>query len=196
MGDAVSQVSVVIPVRKGGSPEITLRSLARQTFQDFEVIVSWDRENNANWARNRGAELATSALILFSDDDIAWEPDGLAVLVDTLERHPGASYAFGSYDMEGWVQCHQPFCAKRLQRGNYISTMSLVRRGHFVGFDEALRRAQDWDLWLSMLKLGRHGVQCGHLIFRTTKCDGISYGHDGPTWKEAAAVVREKHGLT
>ncbi len=191
----MSALSVVIPVRKGGSPGITLSSLAGQTFRDFEAIVSWDQKANANWARNRGAELAESPLILFSDDDIKWEPDALAVLIHALEGAPAASFAYGGYENGERIQCDQPFCRERLLRANYISTMSLVQREHFPGFDETVERLQDWDLWLTMIDQGRVGVYCGSLIFRTDKGNGITYGGSGPTWAEACAIVKGKHGL-
>ncbi len=191
----MNALSVVIPVRENGSPEITLRSLAQQTFRGFDVIVSWDQKGNANWARNHGAERAKSPLILFSDDDIRWEPDALAVLIHALEGAPAASFAYGGYENGERTQCDRPFDADRLRRGNYISTMSLIRREHFPGFDETVERLQDWSLWLTMIDQGRVGVYCGSLIFRTDKGNGITYGGSGPTWAEACAIVKGKHGL-
>lgn len=39
-----------------------------------------------------------------------------------------------------------------LRHMNYIDTTSLVRREGFEGFDENVKRFQDWDAWLSFLK--------------------------------------------
>ncbi len=191
----MSELTIVIPVRKGGSPETTLSSLAEQTYQDFEVIVSWDQKANANWARNRGAELAKLPLILFSDDDIRWEPTAIQLLVDTLNAHTEASYAFGSYEMDGKVQCCSPFSVEELRRHSCISTMSVIRRQDFPGFDEQLERLQDWDLFLTMLAAGHIGVSCGQQIFSTEKGDGITHGEGGMGWQEAADIVTRKHGL-
>jgi glycosyltransferase involved in cell wall biosynthesis len=189
------KLSVVIPVRESASPETTLRSLARQTFRDFEVIVSWDHGRGANAARNAGFRLATAPLILFSDDDITWYPDGIARLVNALEANPGAAYAYGAYRMGGRVQCDREFDAAALRRQNYISTMSVIRRDAFPGFDESLRRLQDYDLWLTMLAAGHVGVYCGAEVFSTLVRNGITYAPDAQPYEEALRIVRRKHGL-
>ena len=191
----MSAVSVVIPVRAGDSPDITLRSLARSTFEDYDIVVAHDQTGNANWARNRGYKNARAPLVLFSDADIEWLPDALDVLVGALQKHPEAAYAYGAYAIGNWVQCNLPFDELRLRRSNYISTMSLIRSDLFPGFDERLKRMQDWDLWLTMLEQGHRGVYCGRIVFSTEKGQGISYGSIGPSWEEAVEAVRQKHGL-
>ncbi len=191
----MNEISVVIPVREGGSPETTLRSLGRQAFRDFNVVVSWDKAANANWARNRGAESATVPYLLFSDDDIQWEPDALERLRDALIAHPDASYSYGAYTIGSWQQCNREFDPGRLRRANFISTMSLIRHDHFPGFDESIERLQDWDLWLTMLEHGNVGVYCGKTIFRTEEGHGISYGSGVPPYNDAVAIVKRKHGL-
>jgi glycosyltransferase involved in cell wall biosynthesis len=188
-------ISVIIPVRDGGSPRVTLESLARQSFTDFEVIVSWDHGCGANAARNDGFRRSTRPLVLFSDDDIRWRPDALAILRSCLLAEPAAAYAYGAYSMDGRVQCDRVFDPVRLRRGNYISTMSLIRREAFPGWDESIRRLQDWDLWLTMLAAGRRGVYCGTVIFDTDKGNGITYGNDTISWEDANRTVRQKHGL-
>lgn len=187
-------ISVIIPVRQGGNPDITLRSLAHQTVQNFDILISHDEGKGANWARNRGAELSKADLLLFSDDDIEWTPSALQILEQALSANPTASYAFGSYEMGGQVQCQAPFNAHQLRRYNIASTMALIRREHFPGFDESLQRLQDWDLFLTMLSKGHAGVQCGRLTFRTQLRDGIT--QNGPVaYDDACDVIARKHGL-
>jgi hypothetical protein len=81
---------------------------------------------------------------------------------------------------KGKVRCDSPWSARRLRdfkRGNIVSTMSLVRKRDFPGFDESIRRLQDWDVWLTMLSQGKKGVHCGSVIFETiTKQGGITFG--------------------
>jgi glycosyltransferase involved in cell wall biosynthesis len=189
-------ITIVIPVRQGGNPHVTLESLAHQTFQDFDIVVSWDKKGNANSARNRGAALVHSPFVLFSDDDIRWSPGALELMYRVLRDTPQASYAYGPYNMPGiGVQCNRPFDADRLRRTNFISTMSLIRRPDFPGFDETLNRLQDWDLWLTMLERGKVGVYCGpQIIFETEKRNGLTYGSN-LTWEQARAIVAQKHGF-
>jgi glycosyltransferase involved in cell wall biosynthesis len=186
-------ISVVIPVREGGDPAVTLASLAPQ-LEDCELIVAWDQGHGANWARNRGAERARGEYLLFSDDDIEWRPGAVEALLHALAAAPRASYSYGAYEMGGVIQCDQEFDAQRLRKANFISTMSLIRRAHFPGFDEALGRLQDWDIWLAMLASGMVGVFCGSLIFTTKVRNGITFG--GPVeYESARRTVSEKHGL-
>ena len=191
----MKEIGIVIPVRKGGNPRTTLESLARQTLQSFDVIVSWDRKWNANWARNKGFWMVENPFVLFSDDDIAWEPGALETLHQALLEHPEASYSYGGYFMPGiGEQCNAAFDAGLLRKRNLASTMSLIRTSDFIGFDESIQRGQDWDMWLGMLALGKIGVYCGRRIFTTEKRDGITYG-SGVSWETATRAVRLKHGL-
>lgn len=190
------KLSIIIPVREGGSPVTTLRSLAASTFRDFEVIVSWDHGGGACAARNAGFRLASAPLVLFSDDDITWMPDGIQRLVSALEANPDAAYSYGAYVMHGRVQCDRDFDPKALRRQNYISTMSVIRREAFPGFDEDLRRLQDYDLWLTMLAAGHHGVYAGPgVIFSTKVRNGITYAPDAQPYETALQIVRRKHGI-
>ncbi len=193
-------VSVVIPVRQGGNPEITLKSLAAQLSPPpFDVIVSHDESGlsdsrGANWARNRGAALCKSDFILFSDDDIRWDELALRRLLLALNSNPGASYAFGSYEMGGKGYCTKPFNGDVLRRYNIAPTMALVRTERFLGFDESIARLQDWDLWLTMLARGWKGVHCGALTFKTESRSGITEnGCIG--YNDACNVIARKHGL-
>ena len=186
-------ISIIIPVRKDGSPEITLKSLAGQA-PDCEIVIAWDTfACGANWARNRGAERARGKYLLFSDDDITWYPGAIATLHLCLMLNPEA-YAYGSYEMAGKIQCNVPFSAERLRRTNFISTMSLIRRECFPGFDENIERLQDWDLWLTMLAAGHTGAYCGKLIFSTKVRDGITE-NGRVSYEEARRIVSEKHKL-
>ncbi len=187
-------ITVVIPCRESENPYTTLRSLAKQTLQPAAIVVVHDEGKGANWARNRGFEMVKTPYVLFSDNDIEWEPDALANLYNSLRMHATARYAYGWYEMDGQRVNAIEFSAKVLRTNNYISTMSLIRAKDFPGFDETLQRLQDWDLWLTMLERGKVGVYCGHKIFSTKKRAGITFGN-GISWEDARAIVARKHGL-
>lgn len=191
-------ISIVIPVRAGGSAQLTLSTLDRATQGvTFEIIVSHDSEGRgANYARNAGAKLAAGRFLLFSDDDIEWMPGAIHALLDGLEKAATAAYSYGAYWLEGTgVQCDREFSADALRRANYISTMSLIRAETFPGFDERIERLQDWDIFLSMLEAGHAGVLVpGVLLFRTYLRDGITQGGK-VSYRDARAIVRLKHRL-
>jgi glycosyltransferase involved in cell wall biosynthesis len=169
--------------------------LSRQTYRDFDIVISYDRERGANWARNRGFKLVQTPFVLFSDDDIEWCPSALHCLKAALDAHPRASYSYGSYIIpKVGARSNVRFDPTHLRRMNYISTMSLVRTADFPGFDESIKRLQDWDLWLTMLEKGKTGVHCGSYIFQTCDRRGITNGGQ-VSWDQANQTVRRKHGL-
>ena len=103
-------------------------------------------------ARNAAAELAHGELLLFEDDDCRGEPDRVEKLVEALTPRPDAAYAF----------CH----SRRVTSAGGVVTKgtegpwsigtpaALIRADAFRevgGFDEALPRLQDFDLWTRLL---------------------------------------------
>ncbi len=182
-------ISIIIPSYQHAKElPLCLESIFAQTFADFEVIVVNDgstdgteealrpfmsriayvvQENRGgNAARNRGAAEARGEFLLFCDADVIMRADMLAKMVETLRQHHEASYAYSSFKF-GWKKFRLwPFDAARLRKMNYVHTTSLIRREHFPGFDEKIRRLQDWDLWLTMLEQGHVGVWIPEYLFK------------------------------
>lgn len=128
-------------------------------------IISGLGHFGANWARNYGAHLAQGEYLFFCDADIMLKSYGLEYLKNALDKNPEASYAYCSFQL-GWKKMpSRPFNAEQLKKQNYISTMSLIRRKDFPGFDEKIEKFQDWDLWLAMLKQGETGVYVPEALF-------------------------------
>jgi hypothetical protein len=55
---------------------------------------------------------------------------------------------------------------------NYIHTTSLIRREQFPGFDSAIKRFQDWDLWLTILERGGRGTFIQDELFQIVEISG------------------------
>lgn len=187
------EITVIIPCRETENAYKTLSSLAYQTLQNFNVIIVFDEGKGANWARNQGFKHVDTPFVLFSDNDIAWDQEAIETLTEAL-KNSGASYAYGSYEMDSRIYCNNPFDAETLKKGNYISTMSLIRTADFPGFDENIKRLQDWDLWLTMLGHGQYGISCGKKIFTTAVRSGITFGKN-ISYDEAALILKIKHNL-
>jgi len=205
----MKSLAIIIPVRAGDDPAITLHSLGRSEFQDFSITIQHDEWGNANKARNAGFRLAPdSEFVLFSDADIDWDPKGIGAMVRALKSDPRPAYAFGGYEMGGVNYCMAPFDADVLRRRNLASTMSVIRREVFEKFmwDEELERLQDHRLWLAMLnagpneemrrtgRLGYVGVNVGTIIFSTARRDGITQ-NGKVSYAEAWQRLKEKHSL-
>jgi hypothetical protein len=82
---------------------------------------------------------------------------------------------------------------ERLRRENYISTMSLIRRTAFPGWDESVLRLQDYDLWLTMSMRGYRGAYVPRVLFAALYVDKGITRTDG--YADALRVVHRKHGI-
>ncbi|MEK7637759.1 MAG: glycosyltransferase [Patescibacteria group bacterium] len=232
------RVAIIIPAYQSADTiGATLASVNRQTYQPSEVIVVDDgstddllgalstvqpnisliRQKNAGApaARNAGFERSTGDYVLFLDADTVLEPSAVHKMVVALTTHPVASYAYSDFRF-GWKKFRLgEYSSRKLRRQNYIHTTSLIRRQDFPRFDPALKRFQDWDLWLTMDKRGRRGLWIPETLFRVRprprglgmstwlpsfvyRLPGLGQGHGSSAvaaYRQAEAIIRAKHRL-
>ncbi len=200
----------VVIVDDGSQKEITKNKL--QFPSDIDTVYFRQENKGAPVARNKGFELSKGELVIFWDADIVGNPNMLENMYNELVRCPEASYAYSNFY---WGTKKMPagaFDPVRLKQLNYITTTSLLRREDFPGFDESLKRFQDWDLWLTLLQNGKKGVWIDEYLFTITPGGTMStwlprFVYSAP-WKwlpglrkkvrvyeEGRRVVLEKHGL-
>lgn len=186
-------ISVIIPVYNHASAlEKSLFSLFRQTHRPLEVIIANDgstdefdkvvekvrakinldikiitqKHQGASTARNRGFVEAVGQYVIFWDADTIADPRMLEKMFAALENNPDKSYAYSQFRF-GWKKMpSHPFDAEMLRKNNYIDTVSLIRRADFTGFDEKLKRFQDWDLWLTLLEKNKTGVFVPEVLYK------------------------------
>jgi len=223
-------ISIIIPAYNAAETiQKCLDSVFNQTFKDFEVIVVNDgstddlllalsncrrkltifnQENKgAPAARNFGFKFSKGDYVLFLDADIIMKPDMLESMLAALEEDKSAAFAYSSFKW-GWKKFKLwPFDASRLRTEPYIHTSSLIRRSAFPGFDESLKKFQDWDLFLTIAERGGAGKFIPRVLFKV-KTDGTmstwlpSIAYKLPFkfkskakyeyWRE---VIRKKHGI-
>lgn len=174
-----------------------------------EIIVN-DNVGGAPKKRNDGFEKSTQPYVFFCDDDILLSADYFQKLYDLLQKNPNKAYAYTGYygivmhpethPLKGNFQIPSlPFNADRLRGGNFISTMSLVRRECLPKpkpFDESLKRLQDWDLWLTMLENGHEGIMLSGVenMYHAYYLDeGITSNNNNE--REGLMAVLQKHKL-
>ncbi len=180
-------VSVIIPVyNRGEIFKRSFESASQQTYPNLEIIIVDDgsspaislppeatekikliRQENrgAPAARNRGFAESKGEYIIFWDADLIALPEMIAKLVNILQENPPSSYAYCDFKFGKKKLKFGPFDPEKLRRINYITTSSLLRREDFCGFDIALKKFQDWDLWLTLLSNNKTGVYLPECLF-------------------------------
>jgi len=223
------EISIIIPIYNAQKTlEQCLQSIFNQTFKNFEIIAANDGSTDdsakilkkyqekitiitqpnqgAAKTRNTGAKMAIGQFLIFCDADIVMKPEMLEKMLQTLEKNPEASYVYSSFKFGFKTFKLWPFSAERLKEMPYIHTTSLIRKKHFPGFDENLKRLQDWDLWLTMLERGDEGKWINEVLF-AVKPGGTmsswlpSFAYKVPwlkkvkDYKQAEKIIKEKHNL-
>lgn len=205
---------------------VMLESL-KHRFWDKKIRCKIIQQNNqgANAARNRGAEEARPAsippeysgsglrrgkgqYIIFWDADVVGAPTMLEKMHRTLQDNPQASYAYSSFVYGKKKFKLWQFDADKLKQMPYIHSTSLIRRERAVPWDAEIKRLQDWDLWLTMLKQGHTGVWVPEYLFTVqTKHGTMShwlprFAYKFMPWltevkkyKEAVEIIKIKYKL-
>lgn len=188
------RLSIVIPVYQHA--EACLRclvSLTKQTRLPDEAVVVDDGSNDsletkivplfsslsfpvrfvrlpvnkgAPAARNEGARQTTGEYLLFLDADIELHPTMLELYERSLDANPEIDFVYSAHDFGRKRFSMVPFDVERLKQENFIHTSSLLRRRAFPGFDESLKKFQDWDLWLTMTERGSKGLGLSEVLFQ------------------------------
>ena len=131
-----------------------------------KIKVISQENKGAPSARNRGYEESKGDYLIFWDADLIAKPEMLETMAGALEDNPDKSFAYSSFKFGFKKFKCSPFDLKKLKEFNYIDISSLVRREDFLGFDESLKRFQDWDLWLTITSKGKTGVYVKELLFQ------------------------------
>jgi glycosyltransferase involved in cell wall biosynthesis len=208
-----------------------LSSIRAQTYNNLEIIIVDDGSTDdldrvlqpclgqiklikqanqgAPVARNVGFDSSQGELVIFCDSDVIMRPDCLQKMVEALLKNSEAAFAYCSFNF-GWKKFRlYPFTIERLRRMPFITTTSLIRRECFPGFDVALKKFQDWDLWLTIWeKYGRGGVWIDEILFKVITGGTMSSWLPGfvyklpfiknknvDKYKVAREIIKKKHNL-
>jgi len=176
------KISVITPTKnEEKNIQRLLKSLKKQTFQDFEIIVvdNFSKDKTLEIAskftkkifqagrerssqRNFGIKKAEGKYILFLDADMILEPDVLSQCYQLMENDKNLA---GVIIDEKSVGNNFLAKIKALEKEIYygseeIEAARFFRKSDFEkigGYDESLIAGEDWDLSQRMRKLGLLG---------------------------------------
>ncbi|MFA4833543.1 MAG: glycosyltransferase family A protein [Patescibacteria group bacterium] len=228
-------ISIIIPIyNQADKLHKCLDSILAQTYRDYEVIIVDDGSSDdvqkiikkyegklivkcqkskvnlgAPAARNRGFRESRGGYLFFCDADVVLASCALETMLMALKSHPEAGYAYSSFFWGRKLFKLGPFSEERLKQMPYINTMSLIRREAFPkgGWDESIKKFQDWDLYLTMLENGHKGFWLDKVLFKIKPGGTISSWLPSFTYKllpflpkvkkykEALKIIKSKHHL-
>lgn len=168
-----------------------------KSFKDVKVKVI--EHGGACKARNEGYRMSIGEKVIFSDSDVYWRPGVFRIFHDEFLKTPDVDFIYGGFrwtDMEGGHLPHD-FDPYLLEVSNYIDTNNPIKRewvDKVGGWDESLKRWQDWDLFLRITKSGAKGRRIQEITRDTDapKAGDISAQNN---YIETYKIVRAKNNL-
>lgn len=167
-----------ILVGDGGSTEPTLKLIKKFSSDSRlkhiygENVLVKNRQRTVSWAQGK-------YIAILDDDDVWAETNKLKKQVDFLEKNPDyIVVGTGAIiiDLKGKElyrflneEKNEKIRERMFFRNPFFASSALFRRDVFEkvgGYDENLKGAEDWDLWLKMGKYGK---------FRNLPFYGIKY---------------------
>lgn len=230
-------ISIIIPIHNQADKiGACLKSILNQSYTNWEVIIVNDgstdniKEIIAKWSnnflgknlqffskaneganptRNFGFTKSSGEYVIFCDADVILRESMLEKMLKALNNHPEMSFVYSSFNYGQKMFKLFTYSEERLRKMPFIHTSSLIRREDFPGFDNNIKRFQDWDLWLTMLEQGHKGFFIDEILFTTQLGDGhMSTWLPRITYKilpflplvkkynQAMKVIKTKHNLT
>jgi glycosyltransferase involved in cell wall biosynthesis len=165
----------VIVVDDGSSDHTVELARAWEPVLPIEVVALEENRGAGN-ARRVGIERATTSLIAVLDSDDYWLPDHLATM---LRTYAGAGGLITARDY-WWVpglglgtpDARFRECPPPEQQLKKIIDRCFVSIGTLFSRDDCLRvgnfraiRAEDWDMWIRMIRAGIHVTRAPHQTF-------------------------------
>ena len=181
----------------------------KKEFDDKLEFIRSQVNHGAPYTRNKGFKYSRGEYLLFCDADITLDPECLSIMLKTLKNDKDASYAYSSHYFSWKFFKLWEFSAERLRKMPYIHSTSLIRRSDFpeTGWDESLKRLQDWDLWLTMFNQGHSGKWIDKSLFKVASGGTMSawmpsfiykvlpFLPSVRKYKEAVKIIKNKHSL-
>jgi glycosyltransferase involved in cell wall biosynthesis len=189
-----------------GSPDTDALEKALKPYRDRIVYIA--RENGGpSAARNTAIRRARGELIAFLDGDDCWLPDCLADHVARMNEDSSVAVVHSDAEVIGSPQYagvtlrqlngwdgQVDFLGLIEERCVITTSCSMVRRAVLLDvglFDEALRRSEDFDLWL---RIAHHGgrFDSSSAVLAQYRRNGTGTSSDEEVMADAIIAVLDK----
>lgn len=214
-------ISFVIPVYKK-HPDVfkkCLESLFDQSVKSIEVICVFDgpdaelekvadrfkvqklviSHGGAPKARNAGMNMAVGQYVVCWDADCFIKPEAARRWLQEFDAKHDVDFVYSGYELVGGQGGHsgESFDPYSLTCGNYISSMSPIRREKMFPWDEGLKGAQDWDYWLTACERGLKGsfIQGSGFLVHTGDAGISQEAWSADKREQTIRMIKEKHGI-
>ena len=189
-----------------GSPDTPALEAALAPYRDrIEYLV---RENGGpSAARNTAIRRARGTLVAFLDGDDTWLPDCLADQVARAAEDPSVAVLHADAEVVGDPRSvgmtlqqlnasegHVDFLGLIDERCVITTSCSMVRRDVLLDvgmFDEALRRSEDYDLWLRIAHRGGR-FNSSSMVLAKYRRNGTGTSSDEDVMADAIMTVLDK----
>ena len=157
----------------------------RSTDDSNEMVLAWAQQNAARFnrllivrhkvnsglgfGRNTGFAQAETEFVLPLDADNRLRPSACEALLAALSDSD-AAYAYPGIQQFGdktEVLGQTPYSVLRLQTGNYIDAMALVRKSAWAavgGYDHVQFGWEDFDFWCRLAEFGAYGISVPQVL--------------------------------
>ena len=161
--DQTVQVETIIIVNDGSkdrTQEIAdnLKEKAQSLKDSPEIKVISIENSGASHARNVGIKEAKTEYIAFLDSDDSWHPEKIEKQLQVFEANADAVLVSTSSTVKTKFSCRTKIISYwHLLIRNHVITSSAMAKTSILKsllFDETLKRAEDYNLWL---KIGKEG---------------------------------------
>lgn len=151
----VSVITPAIPERVSTMLSSCIESVINQTLrpQAHLIGIDYNRVGAGAICNILSKNVKTKYIAFLADDDIFY-PNHIQVLMNNVGE-ADLIYSWCNVVGRGNWNPNSYFDADRLSSGNYIPSTVMLRTDVFLelgGFDETPFIAEDWDMWLKMLR--------------------------------------------
>lgn len=161
------EVVIIDDGSKDNSVEIIQNYISSKA--NFRLII---QENTGqSIARSNAVEKSNGEFLFFLDSDDKIEKTYIQKCIEAFEKDSnlGIVYAKAKYfDAKNSEWKLPEFNIKKFLLGNSIHISALIKREDFLkvgGFDKNLTFYEDWDLFISIIKLGRKAHRINEFLF-------------------------------